>query len=247
MIEAPFGAAWLRRPRETDGAAVAGDAHFPAAPADVPDTLPQRRLSAFYLLHFSVIGCFMPYIGPWLASLGHDAVAIGTLLAVMAAGRVVAPPLWAWYADSRPRRLPMLRACLLIATALFAVLALLPRARLLAVAPGAFWLLAALLLGYGLFGSGVLPQFEVVTLNHPGKRTQRYSVIRLWGSIGFVLAVLLVAQCLHAASFGLYHAVAVQCVHGCFRGALQGRGQALYSSVGFGVGGALGSFGAGHV
>ena len=118
---------------------------------------------------------------------------------------------------------------------------------MLAVVPGAFWLLAALLLGYGLFGSGVLPQFEVVTLNHPGKRTQRYSVIRLWGSIGFVLAVLLVAQCLHAASFGLYHAVAVQCVHGCFRGALQGRGQALYSSVGFGVGGALGSFGAGHV
>ena len=60
-------------------------------------------------------------------------------------------------------------------------------------------------------------------------------------------ALLLVAQGLHAASFGLYHAVAVQCVHDGFRGPLQGRGQALYSSVGFGAGGALGSFGAGLV
>ena len=118
-----------------------GDARAPALSGAMPGSVPQRRLSAFYLLHFAVIGCFMPFIGPWLASLGHDAVAIGTLLAVMAGGRVVAPPLWAWHADSRPRRLPLLRSCLFAATGLFALLTVLPDTRLLASTPGAFWLL----------------------------------------------------------------------------------------------------------
>jgi PPP family 3-phenylpropionic acid transporter len=60
------------------------------------------------------------------------------------------------------------------------------------------------------------------------------------------LAALILAQTLHAVSFGLYHAVAIQLVHGLFPGPLQGRGQALYSGLGFGAGGALGSYAAGH-
>ncbi len=55
------------------------------------------------------------------------------------------------------------------------------------------------------------------------------------------LAVLALAQLLHAATFGLYHACAIQFVHQQFSGRLQGRGQALYSSLSFGAGGALGA------
>jgi len=66
-----------------------------------------------------------------------------------------------------------------------------------------------------------------------------------WYLIGhFVdeLAILLFAQTLHAASFGLYHAVSIELFHRLFRGSHQGRGQALYSSISFGAGGALGSY-----
>ncbi|MDN5939695.1 MAG: MFS transporter [Salinisphaera sp.] len=56
-----------------------------------------------------------------------------------------------------------------------------------------------------------------------------------------LLSVLVVVQLLHLASFGLYHAVAVSLIHRLFRGRLQGRGQALYSSVSFGAGGAAGA------
>ncbi|HEX5638147.1 MAG TPA: MFS transporter, partial [Gammaproteobacteria bacterium] len=66
-----------------------------------------------------------------------------------------------------------------------------------------------------------------------------------WYLIGhFVdeLAVLLFAQTLHAASFGLYHAVSIELFHRLFRGKHQGRGQALYSSISFGAGGAMGSY-----
>ena len=53
------------------------------------------------------------------------------------------------------------------------------------------------------------------------------------------------SQLLHAASFGIVHAVAIHLIHQYFTGKHQGRGQALYSSMSFGVGGALGSFLAG--
>ena len=60
-----------------------------------------------------------------------------------------------------------------------------------------------------------------------------------------VLPVIFLAQTLHMAGFGIFHAVAVVLVHRAFPGRLQGRGQALYSSLGFGLGGSLGSLAAG--
>ena len=65
-----------------------------------------------------------------------------------------------------------------------------------------------------------------------------------WLMIGaFVenLFMVILAQCLHAASFGLYHAVAIELFHQNFKGKLQGRGQALYSAISFGAGGAIGT------
>jgi PPP family 3-phenylpropionic acid transporter len=60
------------------------------------------------------------------------------------------------------------------------------------------------------------------------------------------LPLLLAAQSLHAVTFGAYHASAVHLVHKFFRGRHQHRGQALYSSVSFGMGGAVGSFYSGY-
>jgi len=61
------------------------------------------------------------------------------------------------------------------------------------------------------------------------------------------VAILLFSQCLHAATFGIYHAVAIQYIHREFKGIHQGRGQALYSSISFGAGVALGSLISGYL
>jgi PPP family 3-phenylpropionic acid transporter len=55
------------------------------------------------------------------------------------------------------------------------------------------------------------------------------------------LAVLLVAQLLLAASFGSFHAAAVAAVHRVFPPHAHARGQSLFSSIGYGAGGALGA------
>ena len=60
------------------------------------------------------------------------------------------------------------------------------------------------------------------------------------------LLLMLVAQLLHAATFGAFHASAIHLVHHYFRGRHKGRGQALYSSLSFGAGGAVGSLLSGY-
>ena len=56
------------------------------------------------------------------------------------------------------------------------------------------------------------------------------------------LPVLLFAQMLHAASYAALHAVSVQYVQGFFGQHHHGQGQALYSGLTFGAGGALGAW-----
>jgi MFS transporter, PPP family, 3-phenylpropionic acid transporter len=70
-----------------------------------------------------------------------------------------------------------------------------------------------------------------------------------WLMIGYFvdsLSVLICAQVLHAATFGVYHGAAIQLIHRYFRGRHQGRGQALYSSLSFGAGGAVGALYSGY-
>jgi PPP family 3-phenylpropionic acid transporter len=59
-------------------------------------------------------------------------------------------------------------------------------------------------------------------------------------------ALIILAQVMHAATFGAYHASAIALVHRFFRGRLSARGQGIYNSVSFGAGGTLGSLYAGY-
>jgi PPP family 3-phenylpropionic acid transporter len=60
------------------------------------------------------------------------------------------------------------------------------------------------------------------------------------------LWLLLLAQLLHAATFGATHVAAIHLVYRYFGIAHQGKGQALYSSLSFGLGGMLGSYYSGY-
>ncbi len=345
--------------------------------------LPYWRLSAFYLFFFASLGAIVPYWSLYLDSLGFDAVAIGQLMAVVMATKIVAPNLWGWLADRSGQRMRIVR--LATAAALIAFCAV--------FWSDGFWSLALAMTLFSFFWNAALPQFEAETLSALGAQHHRYSRIRMWGSIGFILSVvalgavlerhgaavlpavvvallaglwlstLLVpgrgspvadrggpsilsvlrrppvvvlfvvcflvqlshgsyytffsiyleehgyergvigllwglgvvaevgvflvmhrllprfgavpllllalglttvrwvlvaafpgqpaliaaAQLLHAASFGIYHAVAIHLIHRIFVGPHQGRGQALYSSLSFGAGGAAGSLGSGYL
>ncbi len=112
---------------------------------------------------------------------------------------------------------------------------------------GAFWAL------------GVLAEVGLFLIMH--RLMARFDARRLvlaslliaaarWLLIGWfpgLLALVVIVQLLHAVTFGVFHAAAIHLVHGFFPGRLQGRGQALYSSLSFGAGGALGSLAGGFL
>ncbi len=64
----------------------------------------------------------------------------------------------------------------------------------------------------------------------------------LIGAYPQVFWIVIFSQCLHAATFGVFHAVAIHMVHVYFPPSTAGQGQAFYSAVGFGAGGALGAY-----
>ena len=56
-----------------------------------------------------------------------------------------------------------------------------------------------------------------------------------------IAAVLVVAQLLHAVTFAVHHSASVLTIQRWFPGRAAARGQAIYTSVGYGAGGTLGS------
>ena len=67
------------------------------------------------------------------------------------------------------------------------------------------------------------------------------------GSFADVIWVLVLVQCIHALSFGLYHSVSIQFIHQHFNDDQQNRGQAIYIGGVYGLGGAIGAYIAGIV
>lgn len=143
--------------------------------------IPYWRLSGFYFFYFAVLGAWLPYWSLFLEEEGFDAPAIGILSAILMATKIFAPSLWGWISDRTGKRLGIIRLGSLLALLSF----------LLIFVDRSFAGLAILIACYSFFWNAVLPQFEVLTLSHMEGRYQYYSRIRLWGSVGFILAVAL--------------------------------------------------------
>lgn len=142
--------------------------------------LPYWRLSGYYFFYFAFIGAFSPYFGLYLQSLNFSAWDIGLLMSQMQLMRMFGPNLWGWLSDRFGYRIRIVRLAGLIALAGFSAFFWLQRL------PG--MLVAMALLAF--FWSAALPLVETLTFDHLREERGRYSRIRLWGSIGFIVAVM---------------------------------------------------------
>lgn len=143
-------------------------------------TLPYWRLSSFYFFYFATLGAFLPFWSLYLKQIGFAADQIGELTAMMVATKIVAPYLWSWLADKSGRSLGLIRLMTLLALLFFSGFLYRQDYR---------WVAAATL-AFSFFWNAVLPQFEAATMQHLRAEPKRYSRVRLWGSVGFIAAVL---------------------------------------------------------
>jgi PPP family 3-phenylpropionic acid transporter len=142
--------------------------------------LPYRRLAGIYFAYFAFIGAFAPYFGLYLQSLGQAAWQIGLLLSLMQLMRIAAPYFWATLADRHGWRARLLQTTLAAGLAAYAGV----------FATRDFTGLFAVLAAFAFFSSATMPLVEAITLAGLRGRIERYGGIRLWGSVGFVVAVL---------------------------------------------------------
>ncbi len=138
-----------------------------------------QRLSSYYFFFFAALGAFVPYWPPYLKSLGFSSVEIGELMAIVLLSKLVAPYLLGWLADHFQRRLVIIQASTLLSVLAFCAVFF----------NSSYWGLVLIMGIFGFFWNSSLPLFEALTLDHLGDDTHRYSHIRLWGSVGFILMV----------------------------------------------------------
>lgn len=142
--------------------------------------VPFWRLSSFYFCYFAVLGAWMPYWNLYLEDRGFSNLAIGLLSAVVLGSKIIAPSLWGLLAERTGKHMRVIQlGSILTVVAFSAVLA----------EPQLTGMLVIVLI-YSFFWNAVLPQFEAVTIDHLGEHFSQYSKIRLWGSVGFIAAVI---------------------------------------------------------
>lgn len=143
-------------------------------------TTPYWRLSGFYFFYFASLGAIVPFWNLYLKELGYSATQTGVFVAILMATKVIAPNIWGWIADHTGKRMSIVRLGCLLAALTYAGILL----------DSSFWWLATVLFVFSFFWNAALPQFEATTFSHLGDQEHHYSSIRLWGSVGFVLAVI---------------------------------------------------------
>jgi len=142
--------------------------------------IPYWRLSSFYFFYFATLGSLAPYWSLFLKDAGYNAVEIGQLSALLISTKIVAPNLWGWVADRIGKSLVIIRWASFMAAFLFIGFLFFE----------GYLGFALITVGYSFFWNAALPQFEAATLFHLRHEPHRYSRIRLWGSIGFIVTVL---------------------------------------------------------
>lgn len=152
----------------------------PAHRTGVTTLVPYAAFSASYFTH---VGFFNPYLTLWLKDIGLSLLAISVLTSIQAASRLYAPYGWGLLADKSGSRIRWIRFCSSIAFA---------SSIGLWWQGGFAWLFVVLFVMF-TNTSAVMPMCEA-TLSQAVTRdgvfdVKRYGRVRVWGSVGFLVAV----------------------------------------------------------
>jgi MFS transporter, PPP family, 3-phenylpropionic acid transporter len=152
--------------------------------AGAPSKRALFAFSAVSFAYFSYAGLFGTYAPLWFQSLGFSTLAIGALASLQSATRLFSPYAWGWVADHTGQRTRLLRIA--VALALASAIGFF-------VSPLYGWI-AAVTLALHTCTAGVIPISEAALAHFVSHgetlNVGRYGRVRVWGSIGFILAVI---------------------------------------------------------
>lgn len=157
------------------------------------------NFALFFFAYYGYVGVFSPYASLYFADKNISATQIGILMSMMQVMRIFGPNLWGWVADHTRRRVLVLRLTSVAAAAIFT---------------GMFWgesfaYFFVLLIVLNLFTSAQGPLSEAQMLSAMHGDLTHYGRLRLWGSVGFIFAVMVSGQLLDAFGITLMPTIAL--------------------------------------
>ncbi|MDZ7579283.1 MAG: MFS transporter [Deltaproteobacteria bacterium] len=147
----------------------------------------RRPLSAIriqYFLYFGVLGIYLPYFNLYCYHLGFNGVQIGALSAVRSVVMVFFSLVWGLLADRFHRRRGIFIFCsvgsaLIWTSLLFTV---------------DFWPMLMITAVYIAFYAPIISFLEAFTMDQLEDRKAAYGRIRVWGSISFIMVVIVLGR-----------------------------------------------------
>ncbi|MBS0336906.1 MAG: MFS transporter [Proteobacteria bacterium] len=137
-------------------------------------------MAAFYFAYFCYLGVYAPYFSLYLAGEGFAAGEIALILALPQFARIFAPMGWGWLSDATGSRRGVVALSCGLTTAAVGMLSLVSG-----------FLPTALTVGLiGVCSAAILSIVDALAFSVLAPHTHRYGPVRLWGSVGFILAVL---------------------------------------------------------
>ncbi len=148
----------------------------------------RHALRAYYFLSFAAFGAYLPFFPRWLEARGVRGLAMGAILALLPIMSIVSPPIIGVLADALGVRGSLLRIASAMAALGFALVALSATAQ--DGSPRALIVLFSASALFAIARSPIMLVADVLALESLGDDRARYGELRLWGSLGFLVAAL---------------------------------------------------------
>jgi PPP family 3-phenylpropionic acid transporter len=142
----------------------------------------QYLFAIFFFFYYGYLGVVSPYFSLYFDHLGFTAIQISLVMSMLQITRILGPMFWGWLSDHRQDRIGIMRITGLLSLIIFC---------------GIFYFhsfigLLVWMFVINTFSSSLTPLGEAATIHSLQKTNNfesHYGKLRLWGSIGFMLAV----------------------------------------------------------
>jgi len=141
-------------------------------------------ISSQYFIYFGVLGIFLPFFNLYCYNLGFSGLQIGILSGLRSVAMVIFPLIWGVLADRLNIRRPIYILCNFLSSAIWVMF----------LFTAEFWPMLIITAFYGMFYAPIISFLEAVTMDVLGAEKKGYGRIRAWGSISFIVMVLVLGK-----------------------------------------------------
>jgi len=130
------------------------------------------------------MGIFLPYFNLYCYHIDFSGFQIGVLSAIRSVALILTPLIWGAMADRFRIRRPIFILCSFVSTAIWAFY----------LYTTDFWSMLIITVFYGIFYSPIISFLEAFTMDVLGTRKKSYGRVRGWGSIAFIITVIVLGK-----------------------------------------------------